>query len=86
MNELPQIVYERLRAGLPAHPLDGAAADRAHPDADLLTAFAERALSTKERESVLEHLAVCGNCREALALANPAAEFWPRQIPAKEIS
>jgi hypothetical protein len=73
MNELPQIVYERLRSRMLAHPLDGGVGDRAHPDADLLTAFAEQALSAKERESVLEHLALCGNCREALALANPAA-------------
>ena len=56
-----------------AHPLDGGVGDRAHPDADLLTAFAEQAISAKERECVLEHLALCGNCREALALANPDA-------------
>ncbi len=71
MNEIPQIVYERLRSRMLAHPLDGGVEDRAHPDADLLTAFAEQALSAKERESVIEHLAFCGNCREALALANP---------------
>lgn len=59
--------------------------DRTHPDADLLTAFAEQALSPKERENVLEHLALCGNCREALALANPAADLAAAEIPAKEI-
>lgn len=73
MNEVPQIVYERLRARSLASSPDGGALDRAHPDADLLTSFAEQALPAKERESVLEHLALCGNCREALALANPAA-------------
>ena len=59
--------------------------DRAHPDANLLTAFAEQALSPKERESVLDHLAICGDCREALALASPAADLAAAEIPAKEI-
>ncbi len=59
---------------------------RAHPDADLLTAFAEQALSTKERENVLEHLSACVNCRQALALASPAAPVIPaKEIPAKLI-
>lgn len=86
MNEIPQIVYERLRAGLTAPPLDGSAAERAHPDANLLTAFAEQVLSPKEHESVLDHLALCGDCREALALASPAADLAAPAIPAKEIS
>src|SRR3954471_16093996 len=41
----------------------------AHPEAELLNAFAENALASKERESVLTHLAVCANCREIVSLA-----------------
>jgi hypothetical protein len=65
MQEVPKIVRARLKA-------ETAAAD--HPDADLLTAFAERALPETERDSVLEHLARCGDCRDIVALALPAAE------------
>src|SRR5690242_2192908 len=42
-----------------------------HPDADLLTAFAERSLADRERERVLLHLAACANCREVVSLAMP---------------
>ena len=44
-----------------------------HPDAEMLSAFAEQALSAKERGDVLKHLAVCGRCREVVALAREAA-------------
>ena len=44
-----------------------------HPDAEVLSAFAEQALSAKERDDVLKHLAVCGRCREIVALACEAA-------------
>jgi hypothetical protein len=70
MTEVPKIVYDRLRAALP---------ERTHPDADLLTAFAEQTLSTAERDGVLEHLALCGDCREVVALALPAADVVPRE-------
>src|ERR1019366_6607489 len=63
MTEVPKIVYDRLRAVLP----DRAGPEQAHPEADLLTAFAEQALSATERDGVLEHLALCGDCREAIA-------------------
>lgn len=43
----------------------------AHPDANLLTAFAERSLAERERKSVLAHLAQCGDCRDIVALALP---------------
>src|SRR6266481_8852661 len=66
MTEVPKIVYDRLRAALP---------EQAHPDADLLTAFAEQALSATERDGVLQHLALCGDCREVVALALPAADL-----------
>src|SRR6202166_2124068 len=70
MTEEPKIVYDRLRAAVP---------ERAHPDADLLTAFAEQALSATERDGVLQHLALCGDCRDVVALALPAAEMAPPQ-------
>jgi hypothetical protein len=73
---VPTIVYDRLRAAgakpaLPGQP----APEQAHPDADVLTAFAEQALSATERDGVLEHLARCGDCRELIALALPAADI-----------
>jgi hypothetical protein len=69
-KEVPKIVYDRLRAGRPEPALP----ERAHPGADLLTAFAEQALSATERDRVLEHLALCGDCREVIALALPDAD------------
>lgn len=42
-----------------------------HPDADLLTAFAEQSLIASERERVLAHLAACPTCREVVSLAMP---------------
>lgn len=47
---------------------------QAHPDADLLTAFAEQTLADSERGLVMEHLARCGDCRDVVALALPATE------------
>ncbi|HXS75917.1 MAG TPA: zf-HC2 domain-containing protein [Terracidiphilus sp.] len=49
----------------------------AHPDAEVLTAFAERLLSDIEREQVLAHMAVCGRCREVAFLAQRAIEADP---------
>ncbi len=65
MQSIPKIVRDRLQAT----PL---AAN--HPDADLLTAFAEQSLSGAERAIVLEHLARCGDCRDVVALALPPVE------------
>jgi Photosynthesis system II assembly factor YCF48/Putative zinc-finger len=65
MQKIPQIVSERLKAG---------AAVSGHPDAELLTAFAEHSLSERERARILGHLADCGDCREIVALALPAME------------
>ena len=84
MTEVPKIVRDRLRAARP----EGSPAQSAlrqtvsgqneppptHPDADLLTAFAQQALSATERAGVLEHLASCGDCREILVLALPEAD------------
>jgi len=44
-----------------------------HPDAEMLSAFAEQALDASERAAVLKHLAICGRCREVVALASEAA-------------
>ena len=65
MQNVPKIVRERLKAATPA--VD-------HPDADVLTAFAERSLPKREQGVVLEHLARCGDCRDIVALALPATE------------
>ena len=46
-----------------------------HPDANVLTAFAERALPQLEREFVLQHLARCDDCRDIVVLALPEAEL-----------
>lgn len=45
-----------------------------HPDADVLTAFAEQSLAGRERDQVVQHLARCGDCRDVIALALPASE------------
>lgn len=65
MENIPKIVRERLKV---------APVTIDHPDADVLAAFAERALPKRERATVLEHLARCGECREIVALALPGAE------------
>jgi Photosynthesis system II assembly factor YCF48 len=68
MNELPNIVRERMKM-----PLAGD-----HPDPDLLAAFAEQALPDRERAPLLEHLARCSDCRDVLALATPPLESTAR--------
>ena len=65
MRELPKFVVKRLRGSTPLAE---------HPDADVLTAFAEHSLPAPERALVLEHIARCGDCREVIALALPATE------------
>ena len=45
-----------------------------HPDAESLSAFSEQALGKRERAEVLAHLAVCGRCRQVVALAREAAD------------
>lgn len=73
MTEVPKIVHHRLRAAMPAAEL----LEQMHPEADVLTAFAEQALSAPEREGVLQHLALCGDCRDVVALALPATDLLP---------
>jgi hypothetical protein len=65
MHNVPQIVRQRLEA---------APSPAIHPDADLLTAFAEQSLPGSERAVVLDHLARCGDCREVVALALPPSK------------
>lgn len=65
MENVPKIVRDRLRV---------ASVAAAHPDAEMLTAFAEQSLREAERATVLEHLAHCGECRDVVALALPATE------------
>lgn len=67
MQDVPKIVRARLQR-------QKLATAEPHPDADLLTAFAEHSLAGRERDHVLDHLARCGECREAVALALPATE------------
>ena len=61
MESVPKIVVKRLQWP----------AAESHPDADLLTAFAEHSLTGAERDHVVEHLAQCGDCREVVSLALP---------------
>jgi hypothetical protein len=64
MENVPKFVRQRLQAPA-AEP---------HPDANLLTAFAEQALPESERAAVIGHLADCGDCREVIALTLPVSE------------
>jgi hypothetical protein len=61
MTGLPQSVRDRLAAQQQA--------DSAHPEADMLNAFTEDALSAAERTAMLDHLARCPTCREVVAVA-----------------
>jgi Photosynthesis system II assembly factor YCF48/Putative zinc-finger len=67
MPDVPQFVLKRLKETVPVAGW--------HPDADLLTAFAEQSLAGDERGRVMEHLAVCGDCRDVVALALPETEI-----------
>jgi hypothetical protein len=67
MQNVPKFVLQRLRQTTPVA--------ESHPDADLLTAFAEQALAGRERLLVMEHLARCGDCRDVVALALPVSEI-----------
>jgi hypothetical protein len=67
MQDVPQFVLKRLQENQPASD--------SHPDADLLTAFAEQSLAGDERARVMEHLTRCGDCRDVVAIALPATEI-----------
>jgi hypothetical protein len=63
MPELSSLLRQRLQAGETAR--------LQHPDADTLTAYVEQLLPLSERKLVLEHIAVCSDCREIVFLAIP---------------
>jgi len=73
MPEVPKIVRERLRMQASAE----------HPGPDLLNAFAEQALLPGERERILEHLAICEDCRAIVITALPPIEV---AVPAEVAS
>jgi hypothetical protein len=75
MQNIPKVVRERLKSFAPT---------ALHPDANVLTAFAERTLGEDERGFVLDHLARCGDCRDIVALALPASDVTaaPVRVPA----
>lgn len=62
MNGMRKLVSARLRAQAVAGP---------HPDAEVLSAFAEKALPEFERKAVLQHLSECANCRDVVFLSLP---------------
>jgi hypothetical protein len=75
MSDAPKIVHDRLRAAAPRET---------HPDADVLTAFVEQALSGTEREGVVRHLSRCGDCREVVALSIPPSVEAARPEAARD--
>lgn len=74
MTEIPKIVRQRLAMSPKPGP---------HPDADLLTAFAEQSLANRERDSVLTHLSQCAECREVVFLAAPQFEAAVETVPVR---
>ena len=64
MDQFTKLVYGRLRA----QPVPGP-----HPAPELLSAFAENALTEADRGEVLQHLGACSECREVLFLALPGS-------------
>ncbi len=75
MEGVPGIVRQRLQdadEGITrSHQLRP---DGPHPDAEVLTAFAEQSLAECERAQVFDHLAQCGDCRDVVFLAAPQTE------------
>ena len=65
MAELPKLARERLRNQARAGE---------HPDANLLSGFAEHNLTQPERAGVLDHLSRCAECRQIVALSAPEFE------------
>lgn len=80
-NALPQFVRDQMAR-------EQRAGAEMHPDADVLTAFCEGTLTEGERARVMEHVAVCGDCREVIFLSSPeAVEPVPVQtIPASKVN
>jgi hypothetical protein len=77
MRSMKQVEPNPLQRELARGPQAGP-----HPDADLLTGFAEGSLLEREREEIFLHLAGCAECRELLsvamgAVAKPVDESKP---------
>jgi hypothetical protein len=91
MTGLPKIVLARLKAKSAAPQAAGTPTGPAsqrggvHPDANLLTAFVEKALPDRERMQVLTHVAQCADCREVVALTQRAQVDVgePAHLPAR---
>jgi hypothetical protein len=62
MREVPKYLRVRLADATPGDT---------HPDADLLSAFAEQSLPPGERRAVMAHLGACAECRHVLMLSLP---------------
>lgn len=73
MSELPQSVRQKLAQG--QNPAE------AHPDADVLTAFAENTLTSREREGVLQHLGSCRRCRDLVHLGAAPVDAGLAPLP-----
>ncbi len=72
MEKMPEVVQARLAR----KTLENSA----HPDANLLAAFAEHALPERERAAVAAHLMECADCRDCVALACAVAEPEAAQV------
>jgi hypothetical protein len=73
MEKLPKFVVRRLALAKSQEQEKEIKSDP-HPDANLLAAFAERSLAEAERSPLMQHLALCGDCREIVAFALPEVE------------
>src|SRR5690242_11170178 len=62
MPEFSSLLRQRLGA---------ASVPPVHPDADTLAAYAEDLLSAPERSQVIQHLSLCSDCRDVVALVLP---------------
>ena len=78
MDRFSNILKQRLEATQSGHT--------AHPSTDTLVAFVERGLAGSQRETVLAHLSVCPECREAVVLASPEAATANAHAAAQTLS
>jgi hypothetical protein len=76
MPELSNLIRQRLGA---------ANAPATHPDADLISSYAEGGLQPNERAEMVRHMATCADCRELLALSLPeqAVTSAPEMAPSR---
>jgi len=57
-----------------------------HPDAESLSAFMERALPEPERVRILDHIGVCGRCRQIIYLAQQASDAEEDAVSAARVA